>query len=348
MGQGGGSALREHILRGTLLFPMARRMIRKDMGFSGSNDNGDSRLRADLRPDAIALETEEEFSCQTNSPAPTATVLVGAPGVTVAARLRRLGVGKPSRIYAGNGACRPSWEWSRCRGFLSQCKGGCLMDLPLGDRTAVFHPVRLNVLAYDLTDAFRRYQQYTVAESLEKPKYQNLADRVHAEYTSYLSWSVGEFLYALKRMEDSFYRSWLNPHGDAVYCTFKLADEEFLALRGLYAYTVDDRLAYIGRCRDSFGQRVNAGYGRIAPKNCYRDGQSTNCHLNALVNRHRQSMLFYVYPMENGDEIVAAESELITRFRPPWNVQLTVPRNTMRNPPGSGKRLENHGPVNQP
>lgn len=90
MGQGGGSALREHILRGTLLFPMARRMIRKDMGFSESNDNGDSRLRADLRSDVIALEAEEEFSCQTNSPAPTATALVGFPGVTVAARLRRL------------------------------------------------------------------------------------------------------------------------------------------------------------------------------------------------------------------------------------------------------------------
>lgn len=221
------------------------------------------------------------------------------------------------------------------------------MDLPLGDRDARFQPVRLDLLEYDLTDVFRRYQQHTVAELIEKPKYQGMADRVHAEYPRYLAWSVGEFLYALKRMEDSFYRSWLNPHGDAAYCTFKLADGEWLALRGLYAYAVDGHLTYIGRCRDSFGQRVNAGYGTIAPKNCYRDGQSTNCHLNALVNKHHQSVRFYVYPMENEDEIVAAESQLIARFQPPWNVQLSVPGTITLIPRGFGNRQENEGQVSQ-
>ncbi len=221
------------------------------------------------------------------------------------------------------------------------------MELLLGDRDAGFQPVQLDFLDYDIIDVFRRYQQHTVAELIEKPKYQGLADRVHAEYTPYLSWSVGEFLYALKRMEDSFYQSWLNPHGDAVYCTFKLADGEWLALRGLYAYAVDGHLTYIGRCRDSFGQRVNAGYGTIAPKNCYRDGQSTNCHLNALVNQHHQSVRFYVYPMENEDEIVAAESELIARFQPPWNVQLSVPGTATRTRRGAVKQPVNPEQVSQ-
>ncbi len=221
------------------------------------------------------------------------------------------------------------------------------MELPFGDRYAVFQPAPLAFLEYDLTDVFARYQQHTMAELIAKPKYQGLAERAHAEYAQYLLWPVGEFLHSLKRMNDSFYRSWLNPHGDEVYCTFKLADGEWSALRGLYAYTVDGHLAYIGRCRDSFGHRVNMGYGTIAPKNCYRDGQSTNCHLNSLVNQHRQSVLFHVYPMEKDEEIVAAESQLITMLNPPWNIELPLPITTPWTPRGSGKRPVNEGQVIQ-
>jgi hypothetical protein len=29
--------------------------------------------------------------------------------------------------------------------------------------------------------------------------------------------------------------------------------------------------------------RFNAGYGNISPRNCFKDGQETNCRLNNLI-----------------------------------------------------------------
>jgi hypothetical protein len=51
---------------------------------------------------------------------------------------------------------------------------------------------------------------------------------------------------------------------------------------GAYALTADGELRYIGE-RANLAARFNAGYGNISPKNCYRGGQETNCHLNNLL-----------------------------------------------------------------
>ncbi|MFK4618979.1 hypothetical protein ABIF50_002256 [Bradyrhizobium diazoefficiens] len=63
---------------------------------------------------------------------------------------------------------------------------------------------------------------------------------------------------------------------------------------GVYAYFVGDDLKYIGRCKDSMKKRINHGYGKVHPKNCYLDGQSTNCHLNALIAPLRESVSLWL------------------------------------------------------
>lgn len=59
---------------------------------------------------------------------------------------------------------------------------------------------------------------------------------------------------------------------------------------------------YIGRCYDSFGKRVNKGYGKIHPKNCCIDGQSTNCHLNALIESEVGNVKFCVCALDDDSE----------------------------------------------
>lgn len=88
------------------------------------------------------------------------------------------------------------------------------------------------------------------------------------------------------------------PYGDLAYCTFRLPDSVGRDVKGLYAYAVNSDLKYkyVGRCRDAFHIRVRRGYVRTAPRNCYRDGQSTNCHLNALINQPRADMTFHMLP----------------------------------------------------
>lgn len=68
-------------------------------------------------------------------------------------------------------------------------------------------------------------------------------------------------------------------------------------------------------------KRVNQGYGKIHPKNCFRDGQATNCHLNALITAATSEVTLWLCRMDHGDEIEAVESELIQRYMPPWNIQ---------------------------
>src|SRR5438552_3937886 len=76
-----------------------------------------------------------------------------------------------------------------------------------------------------------------------------------------------------------------------------------------------------GRCLDNVGKRINQGYGRIHPKNCYLDGQSTNCRLNTLIAKHRDVVRFYVCILDDVSEIKLLESEILKSLSPEWNMQ---------------------------
>jgi hypothetical protein len=91
--------------------------------------------------------------------------------------------------------------------------------------------------------------------------------------------------------------------------------------KGVYCYFVDERLTYIGRCRDSMKKRIDQGYGKIHPKNCYIDGQSTNCHLNAKIAAVSDRVSLRLYSMEVDSDIISRENDLIRALSPRWNVQ---------------------------
>ena len=79
---------------------------------------------------------------------------------------------------------------------------------------------------------------------------------------------------------------------------------------------------YIGRCCDNYNKRINMGYGNISPKNCYLDGQQTNCHINFLINLNIEKIRFFIYPLESIEEIKSLEKELIKKYLPEWNIAL--------------------------
>ncbi len=66
-------------------------------------------------------------------------------------------------------------------------------------------------------------------------------------------------------------------------------------------------------------KRVNSGYGKISPKNCFKDGQSTNCKINALVTQNRGSVVLKIYPVDDVKEIEVLERQLIDELMPEWN-----------------------------
>jgi hypothetical protein len=113
----------------------------------------------------------------------------------------------------------------------------------------------------------------------------------------------------------------LNKYGDLTYSKFWVDDERVLTAKGLYLYVVQNTLQYIGRCKDSFKKRINQGYGTIHPKNCFIDGQATNCHINALVTQFRTDITLLVCPLNDLQTIIDAEAGLIGQYRPSWNIQ---------------------------
>jgi len=145
------------------------------------------------------------------------------------------------------------------------------------------------------------------------------------KYADYLDWPLGSFLLELKQGgdESKLYAAFLNKYGDLQYCRFSI-DGDLVGKKGLYCYTVDGSVKYIGRCRDSFNKRVNQGYGVIHPKNCYLDGQATNCHINFLIATATGKIGFWVCPLESDAEIKALEERLIKdpSRQLDWNIAL--------------------------
>ena len=182
-------------------------------------------------------------------------------------------------------------------------------------------PVPLEFAGSPYTDVFARKNNRSLAETLAHSRYAKLAPLTETRYRQALDMPLGEFLVTLKRQGDGYYRRFLNPYGDLSYCTFRIAEPRHRALKGIYAYFVDDQLVYIGRCRDAMGKRVDQGYGTIDPKNCYIDGQATNCHLNALIAPVANRVGLGLCAMDDDAAIEREEAGLIGTYLPPWNLQ---------------------------
>jgi len=170
-------------------------------------------------------------------------------------------------------------------------------------------------------DAFSQKNNKTVLETLKHKRYAKLKNEVLTKYPESLEKPLGLFLLELKRRKDVFYERFLNRYGDLIYSQFRIENSSFLDSRGVYAYLVEDELKYIGRCKDSMRKRINQGYGKIYPKNCYVDGQTTNCHLNARIAAERNEVTLWFHEMELEEEIESLEKALIREFQPPWNIQ---------------------------
>ena len=171
------------------------------------------------------------------------------------------------------------------------------------------------------TDIFAAKNNKSVGDTLAHARYIKLSESTRQDYGDSLDQPLGEFLLSLKDAGDDFYKRFLNRYGDLEYSLFFLADSTFHDLKGVYAYFQKDRLMYVGRCRDSMKKRINQGYGKIHPKNCYIDGQATNCHLNALITEVRRHVSLKLHSMESDEQIVRLELRLIQELNPAWNIQ---------------------------
>ena len=194
------------------------------------------------------------------------------------------------------------------------------MELFLFGQKMVFLPVKLYLHKSDISNVFAQKNNKTVKETLNTPKYAKFKSAIESNYSQFQDEPLGRFLFQLKMQGDTFYKLFLNKHGDSTYCEFSII--EYLKEKGIYCFILNDTPKYIGRSHDPFGQRINQGYGHISPKNCYIDGQSPNCHVNSLIATNNSNVNLLVYPMGDDTHIDVTERELIRHYQPEWNIAL--------------------------
>ncbi len=197
------------------------------------------------------------------------------------------------------------------------------MKLAVLSQTLQFLPVKLQFHAFGIVDLFGQKNDKTVEQTLASRKYSCLSPEVQRRYGNSLFQPLGKFLLQLKTGGDVFYLRFLNKYGDMSYCDFAIS--EHLKSKGLYCFTVGDKLKYVGRSHDPFERRINQGYGHLSPKNCYRDGQATNCHLNSLIASEHSAVSLHVCVLESDALIDSLEKALIRQEHPDWNIALKGP-----------------------
>ncbi len=194
------------------------------------------------------------------------------------------------------------------------------MEIKINDRKLEFKIIPLTFEKKNYENVFFDKNNKTLKQTFEHEKYSRLKTLLSDKYRNHLYSKLGDFLKHLKLTNDNNYLCFLNKYGDNKFCEFEIKDN--LNDKGIYFYSINNEIKYIGRCTDNFKKRINQGYGKIHPKNCFIDGQATNCHLNALINL-AVNVEFGIYIMseKTKDEIKEMEKLILTCNRYEWNIQ---------------------------
>jgi hypothetical protein len=196
------------------------------------------------------------------------------------------------------------------------------MEISVEGHQLEFVPVPIRFRKHGIGNVFAARNDKTLGETLLVRRYANMSDDVHNRYASSLDDKLGKFLHRLKTSNDDFYKRFLNRHGDDEFCDFSIERTSLSLRKGLYCFVIGGEVKYVGRSHDPFKKRFNQEYGHISPQSCYLDGQSTNCHINALIAMNHAVVALFVCPMESDLEIDRLERLLIDSHQPEWNIQL--------------------------
>lgn len=194
------------------------------------------------------------------------------------------------------------------------------MQLKINDRILEFKIIPLTFEKKNIVNVFYDKNNKTLRQTFEHHKYSRLKLLLGDKYRYHLNQKLGDFLKFLKEANDINYLCFLNKYGDNKFCEFKISDN--LKDKGIYCYLKENNIKYIGRCTDNFKKRINQGYGKIHPKNCFIDGQATNCHLNSIINSE-DNVKFGIYLMSDKsiEEIKELEKLILTCNRFEWNIR---------------------------
>lgn len=112
----------------------------------------------------------------------------------------------------------------------------------------------------------------------------------------------------------------LNQYADSLFTSFSIDSPEFEDKKGVFVFTVDGTVVYIGMTNDSLKKVMMGTYGNIIPRKLHKDGQLTACRLSAFLNaNHKKNIELCFIDCDDKEKIKQIKNELIAEYNPEIN-----------------------------
>lgn len=112
----------------------------------------------------------------------------------------------------------------------------------------------------------------------------------------------------------------LNKYTDSLFTSFTIDSSEFEDKKGVFVFTVDDTVVYVGMTNDSLKKVMIGTYGNIIPRKLHKDGQLTACRLSAFLNtNHNKKIELWFIECDDKEKIKQIKNELIDEYKPEIN-----------------------------
>lgn len=112
----------------------------------------------------------------------------------------------------------------------------------------------------------------------------------------------------------------LNQYATSLFTSFSIDSPEFEDKKGVFVFTVDGMVVYVGMTNDSLKKVIMGTYGNITPRNLHKDGQLTACRLNAFLNpNHNKNIELWFIDCDDKEKIKQIKNKLIDEYNPKIN-----------------------------
>lgn len=112
----------------------------------------------------------------------------------------------------------------------------------------------------------------------------------------------------------------LNQYANSSFTSFSIEDSPFEDKKGVFIFTVDGNIVYVGMTNDSLKKVIMGTYGKIIPRKLHKDGQLTACRLSAFLNKnHNKKIELWFIECDDKEKIKQIKNELIDEYKPEIN-----------------------------
>ncbi len=119
------------------------------------------------------------------------------------------------------------------------------------------------------------------------------------------------------KVEESDKSIQLNQYANSLFTSFTIDSPEFEDKKGVFVFSVDEKIIYVGKTDDSLKKVIQGTYGKIVPRKLHTDGQITACKLNSFLNQnHDKKIELWFIPCENKENSKQIKNEIIAEYNP--------------------------------